>query len=76
MKDGKRDGYGKYVMYEETSYYEGMFKNDKPHGYGVYVQESSDCYVGMWENGKAHGQGRFESSDGVSAHPLKLELTF
>jgi hypothetical protein len=70
MKNKKRDGYGKYMMFDESSYYEGMFSNDKPNGFGVYVKDSSDCYVGMWLDGKAHGQGRFESSDGVSMIPF------
>ena len=66
MKDGRREGYGKYILYERNSYYEGMMRDGKPDGYGVLVQGSGDCYVGMWKEGKAHGYGRFQSSDNVT----------
>lgn len=75
--NNKKEGYGKYMISDQSCYYEGMLKNDKPDGYGILIQETGDCYVGMWKEGKAHGEGRFQSSNGVIfLLKKKLKLIF
>lgn len=36
MKDGKRHGKG-FLMFSDESLFEGLFYNDKPHGYGLII---------------------------------------
>ena len=35
----------------------GEFKDDKCHGYGVYLEKNGDKYEGDWKNGLKHGKG-------------------
>mmetsp|Transcript_35099 Transcript_35099/g.40561 ORF Transcript_35099/g.40561 Transcript_35099/m.40561 type:complete len:97 (+) Transcript_35099:594-884(+) len=44
--------------------YEGEFKDDKRHGFGVFVWPSGKEYRGYWKNGKMHGEGKV-IKDGV-----------
>lgn len=48
--------------YSDGSKYEGNFKNDKYHGFGVYIWANvkngyATKYEGNWKNGIQHGQG-------------------
>lgn len=46
-------------MENPTVYYEGDFKDDQLHGYGVeYSWKGSKIYEGHWVNGKHHGHGK------------------
>jgi len=37
--------------------YVGQYKEDKKHGYGVFIWPDSRKYEGFWSNGKQHGYG-------------------
>lgn len=58
MKNGRPDGYGKYID-EVGGYYEGNFKNGEYYGKGKYVLYNGDTYTGEFFNGKRHGEGVF-----------------
>jgi len=75
---GRREGQGKMDFkkksqplspqsHEETSYYEGSWKEDKPHGIGTYVCPSAyeTKYEGEWEFGKRSGKGILFYSNGA-----------
>ena len=45
--------------------YEGMWKNGKAHGQGIYFKsQTNDHYEGMWRNHLKHGQGVEILADG------------
>jgi len=37
--------------------YEGQWKNDKIHGFGVFIRSNGDKYSGEWYDDKMHGKG-------------------
>jgi len=39
-------------------HYEGMWENNKCHGYGTYTFENGDVYKGMYVDGNKHGNGK------------------
>ena len=55
--DFMRDGEG--ILYTENGdkIYEGDWKNNKYHGYGMYFMRGQCRYDGWWENGKRNGDG-------------------
>ncbi len=55
MKDGKRDGRGKFT--DEYGVYEGGFKDGKFNRHGVFVGANGDRYEGDWKDGLEHGRG-------------------
>ena len=58
IKDGKREGFGKYY-YSTGDYYEGEFKNNHKDGKGKYVYFNKDVYIGEYKDGKIHGKGKY-----------------
>ena len=59
IKDGKRHGIGVSVT-DEGDVYKGSWVNDKPCGYGRYLQLNGDCYEGDIDDGKFHGFGKLQ----------------
>ncbi len=55
---GKWEGTGQ-VSLEDGEFYSGEFKNDLPHGKGIYIWPNGYVYDGEWENGKKNGMGVF-----------------
>ena len=49
-------------MNEST--YQGGWKADKKHGYGVRKYSNGDIYRGDYKNGEMHGDGKYTFSDG------------
>ena len=45
--------------------YEGYFKGDFRHGYGVMRWADGTVYEGEWENGVQQGKGRLQMPDGT-----------
>lgn len=45
--------------------YKGNWKNDQPHGEGLYRFRNGDIYAGMHDDGDYHGTGRFIGIDGT-----------
>lgn len=58
-KEGERsimEGYG-LRDFEDGANYEGLFKDDLPHGKGVLSYANGDRYSGEFKDGKRHGYG-------------------
>jgi hypothetical protein len=51
FKDGKRDGFGKWIMFDGSGFYEGEWKLDKFHGKGTY-KYLDEVKVGYWFMGR------------------------
>jgi hypothetical protein len=47
----------KLKRYPTGDIYEGEFKDDLYHGYGVYTWTNGNRYEGMWEKNRREGQG-------------------
>ena len=58
-KDGKLDGWGRYIY--NGDYYIGEYKEGKRYGFGIEYYSRGDRYEGEWENGIYHGQGTYYS---------------
>ena len=63
MKDGKREGKGKFYFIT-GDVYEGEFKNNQKNGKGKYVYCNKDVYEGEYKNGKIHGKGKYTYIEG------------
>lgn len=48
--------------------YKGHWKNDQPHGEGVYFFKNGDVYQGNHDDGDYHGVGKFISHCGTVYH--------
>lgn len=54
---GKKEGYGKmYNMNKDV--YEGMWKNDKAEGKGLYLWKDGGKYIGDFHQGQMEGYGK------------------
>lgn len=64
--DCMRDGYGRTVMSNGKTAYEGNYKNNKRNGFGsFYYKNGGLCYTGEWKDNKRNGFGvGVRSSDG------------
>lgn len=57
------------MKYPDGSTYEGEWKNDLKHGYGVYIYANGDKYEGQWFNDSRHGIGTYaHSKEDCSSH--------
>ena len=65
IKEGKREGYGKYY-YSTGDIYEGEFKNNLKNGKGKYIYCNKDIYEGEYKDGKIHGLGKYLYIEGDS----------
>ena len=63
MKNGKRDGKGKYT-WGDGSVYEGEFKDDMKNGEGTYRWANGACYTGTFYNDVKDGEGVFIFANG------------
>lgn len=61
--DGKRQGTGKYVWKDGTTY-EGNWNNNVMEGNGKLTTPDGDIYEGNFENGKKNGKGKYNFSNG------------
>lgn len=63
----RRSGKGRTVSDKGVTLYEGDYKEDKRHGFGVcYYKDGSVNYVGSWDNGSREGAGvGYRLSDGT-----------
>lgn len=60
---GKKEGYGK-MYYVNKDVYEGIWKNDKPEGKGLYLWKDGGKYLGDFRQGQMHGYGKRLYSSG------------
>ena len=65
IKEGKREGFGKY-FYSNGEIYEGQFKNNLKNGKGKYLFFNKDIYEGDYKNGIIHGKGKYLYVEGDS----------
>ncbi len=54
----------KTYTYPNGTQYKGEWKDDKRHGYGVWLRPDGMKYEGEWENDKPGGQGTLTYPDG------------
>jgi len=59
LKNGK--GFVKFTKYNAT--YDGEWKDDLYHGFGIFLYGNGDVYEGFWENGKYNGEGTVTFAD-------------
>lgn len=66
-ENGKREGYGRTVMQNGLTAYDGQYENDMRNGFGCfYYKNGSFCYAGQWLDNKKNGMGVCRrDSDGV-----------
>ncbi len=64
FKDGKMDGYGKYIYKGGGASYNGQWKDDQRHGLGKAIYQDGTMYVGEFADGKMHGRGKKTWPDG------------
>ena len=60
-KDQMREG---KMNFQDGSSYEGLLKDGKRCGFGLYVFSDESQYGGQWENDLFHGRGRMDWTDG------------
>lgn len=74
-KKGFSEGYGRHIFDHpcgdpgvcnsaHDGYYEGLFKNDKPHGWGKEIKSNGEVHEGMNADGLKHGLGRLRYENG------------
>lgn len=68
FSNGFRHGKGVLKMKDET--YDGEWKHDKRHGYGVHTSESLGVYEGEWKNDMREGKGLMKYKDGETYNGL------
>ena len=66
--DFKREGEGTLYTESGDKIYEGEWKNNKYHGYGMYFLRGQCRYDGLWENGKRNGDGVAYNEKGVEEY--------
>lgn len=66
--DFKREGEGTLYTEDGNKIYEGEWKNNKYHGYGMYFLRGQCRYDGLWENGKRNGDGIAYNEKGVEEY--------
>ena len=66
FRNGKANGYGEAIwnIGKKANLYVGEWKNDMPHGYGVYLKIDGGKYEGEWKEGQWHGKGTYTQPDG------------
>ena len=57
------DGRG-VKIWKDGARYEGMWKNNKHHGYGRIIYPDGEFYVGEWKNNVIEGMGLYTYSYG------------
>lgn len=64
---GERTGRGRTVTPGGVTAYDGEYRHDKRHGFGVcYYKDGSPNYIGDWDSGNRSGRGAgFRLSDGT-----------
>ncbi len=63
LKNGKREGKGKYT-WSDGSYYEGGFKDDMKHGEGTFIWANGASYKGTFVNDVKDGRGVYVFANG------------
>ncbi|MDP0530677.1 hypothetical protein NLB58_02145 [Porphyromonas gingivalis] len=66
--DFKREGEGTLYTENGDKIYEGEWKNNKYHGYGMYFMRGQCRYDGLWENGKRNGDGVAYDEKGIEEY--------
>ncbi len=66
FKNGKANGMGEatWSIGKKANKYVGEWKDDMPHGHGVYTKLDGSKYKGEWKEGQWHGQGIYTWPDG------------
>lgn len=54
------------LQYANGDIYEGLVKDSKPNGKGVFWNDRGDYYEGEWMNGMRHGKGSYRYPNGTA----------
>ena len=65
-ESGQKHGLGRWTWNGGQVFYEGMFHQDKYHGYGRFIDVYSFCYVGQFEHGLRQGYGKGTDNLGLT----------
>ena len=60
-----RHGIGLWTQEGTQFRYMGMWKNNRPEGYGILKSQEGDIYEGQFKNGLKHGKGIEKFHDGA-----------
>ena len=64
IQSWKRQGHGR-MQWQNGDRYEGQWKDDAPHGQGLFQYAMEACtYGGLFQGGKRHGHGKLVFDDG------------
>ena len=50
-QDGQMSGKGIFEWADKKQFYNGMWKEGKPHGHGRFKNQKGDIIIGRWEKG-------------------------
>ena len=64
-KSGRFDGDGERFGKDGRRVYKGEYREDVPHGKGVWYGNDGETYEGGWRNGKRHGKGVHRMRSGI-----------
>ena len=62
VKNGLRDGIGKYVNPKEEVEYQGEWLDGMRHGKGTLTYKNGSIYEGEWQRGMKWGHGKMTYS--------------
>lgn len=57
FRSGKREGHGLSLSSDGLERYDGFWRDDQRHGYGVCKYRSNATYFGDWAGNQRHGHG-------------------
>ncbi len=71
FRAGMRDGRGTFRFNgDEGDIYDGEYRNDEKHGFGVYRWKNKVIYEGFFHKGRKNGKGKMTYANGKCSYTL------